>query len=45
VPGLADAFVASPLSLAELALVGFIALAPALIAEVVRSARRTTWLA
>ena len=46
VPPLADAFRASPLSLGEWAIVGAIALAPALAAEAARTVRRgTTWVA
>ncbi len=44
VPPLADAFVASPLSAAEWGLVGIVALAPALLAEVMRRLGRT-WVA
>ena len=44
-PPLAEAFRASPLSGPELALVALIAVAPAVVAEVVRSTRRTTWVA
>ncbi|HTK45494.1 MAG TPA: HAD-IC family P-type ATPase [Patescibacteria group bacterium] len=45
VPGLADAFRAEPLSLAEWALVAAIAVAPALFAELVRATRRVAWVA
>jgi P-type Ca2+ transporter type 2C len=45
VPGLADAFRAVPLTLPEWGLVAAIALAPAVLAEVLRTARRTTWVA
>jgi cation-transporting ATPase F len=44
-PGVADAFRASPLDLREWALVAVIALAPALVAEVIRSCRRAVWVA
>jgi len=45
VPPLADAFRAVPLTLPEWGLVALIALIPALVAEVVRSTRRVTWVA
>jgi Ca2+-transporting ATPase len=45
VPALADAFRAVPLTLPEWGLVAVIALAPALVAEVVRATRQTTWVA
>lgn len=45
VPILADAFRASPLDLSEWAVVAAIALAPALVAEVVRTATGRTWVA
>jgi Ca2+-transporting ATPase len=45
IPGVAEAFRATPLDLEDWALVGFVALAPAALAEVVRSARRTEWVA
>ncbi len=45
IPGLADAFRATPLALDEWAIVAAIALAPAILAELVRSARRSTWVA
>jgi Ca2+-transporting ATPase len=45
VPALADAFRAVPLTLPEWGLVAAIALAPALLAEVIRATRRTTWVA
>jgi Ca2+-transporting ATPase len=45
VPPLADAFRASPLSLFEWGLVAIVALAPAVLAELVRSLRRQTWVA
>jgi hypothetical protein len=45
VPPLADAFRAVPLTLPEWGLVAVIALIPALLAEVVRSTRRATWVA
>ena len=42
---LADAFRASPLTLTEWGLVALIALAPALVAEVARTVRQSTWVA
>jgi Ca2+-transporting ATPase len=45
VPPLADAFRAVPLDGAEWALVAVIALAPAVLAQVLRSTRRITWVA
>ena len=45
VPPLAEAFVASPLAIGEWVLVGAIALAPALVAEIVRTVRRSAWVA
>jgi len=44
-PPVAEAFRASPLSVLELIIVALIAVGPTLIAEVVRSARRTMWVA
>ena len=45
VPPLADAFRASSLNGLEFALVALIALGPPVLAEAVRSMRRTTWVA
>ena len=45
VPPLAEAFRASSLDVLELALVTLIALVPVVLAEVIRSARRTVWVA
>jgi len=45
VPGLADAFRATPLTLPEWGIVAAVALAPAVLAEVVRSSRRIAWVA
>jgi Ca2+-transporting ATPase len=45
VPALADAFRAQPLDLVEWGLVGVVALAPALIAQVVRTRRASLWVA
>lgn len=45
IPALADAFRATPLDLADWALVALVALLPAIVAELVRSTRRTTWVA
>lgn len=42
---LADPFRASPLTLTEWGLVALIALAPALVAEVARTVRQSTWVA
>ena len=44
-PPLAEAFRASPLSGLELGIVALVAVGPAIVAEVVRSARRTIWVA
>jgi Ca2+-transporting ATPase len=44
-PPIAEAFRASPLSLLELLIVAVIALGPVVVAEVVRSARRSVWVA
>jgi Ca2+-transporting ATPase len=44
-PALADAFRATPLDLADWALVALVALAPAVLAEAVRTSRRATWVA
>ncbi|MBF8290729.1 MAG: ATPase [Chloroflexi bacterium] len=44
IPGVSDAFRATPLDLEEWLLVGAVALAPALVAEIIRS-RGTTWVA
>jgi Ca2+-transporting ATPase len=45
VPALAGAFRATPLDAVELALVGLVALGPLVVAEIVRSVRKTTWVA
>jgi Ca2+-transporting ATPase len=45
VPLLAEAFRASPLSVEELGLVAVIAVAPALLAEVIKTIRPTVWIA
>jgi Ca2+-transporting ATPase len=45
VPALADAFRATPLALGEWAIVALVALAPAVLAEAVRTARGRTWVA
>jgi magnesium-transporting ATPase (P-type) len=45
VPVLADAFRASPLALGEWVIVAVVALAPAVVAEIVRSARGRVWVA
>ena len=45
VPGVGEAFRATPLTLDDWALVALIALAPAALAEVVRATRRTAWVA
>ena len=45
VPALADAFRAVPLGLAEWGLVAALALGPALVAEIVRTRSRRTWVA
>jgi Ca2+-transporting ATPase len=45
VPPLAEAFRASPLNGLELAVVALIAVGPAIVAEIVRSVRRTVWVA
>ena len=45
IPPLAEAFRASPLNGLELALVALVALAPAVVAETVRSVRATVWVA
>jgi P-type Ca2+ transporter type 2C len=45
VPALADAFRAVPLTLPEWSLVALIALAPAIVAELVRTTGRTSWVA
>jgi Ca2+-transporting ATPase len=45
VPALADAFRAQPLDLAEWMLVAIVALAPAVVAQVVRTARASVWVA
>jgi Ca2+-transporting ATPase len=45
VPGVADAFRATPLALDDWAIVAVIAVAPALVAELIRTARRTVWVA
>jgi P-type Ca2+ transporter type 2C len=45
VPPLAEAFRASPLGLEELGLVALIALAPAVLAELIRTFRHTVWVA
>ncbi len=45
IPGVADAFRASPLDVGEWLLVAAVALAPAVAAELVRSTRRATWVA
>jgi P-type Ca2+ transporter type 2C len=45
VPPLAEAFVASPLGFQEWILVAAIALAPAVVAEIVRTVRRAVWVA
>src|SRR5207247_2294734 len=44
-PALADAFRASPLDAADWTLVAIVAFSPALLAEIVRSSRRTVWVA
>jgi P-type Ca2+ transporter type 2C len=44
-PPLAEAFRASPLSGPEIALIAFIAVGPAVVAEVIRSVRRGVWVA
>jgi Ca2+-transporting ATPase len=44
VPALADTFGATPLAIHELALIGFIALAPAVLAEAIRAWRGSTWV-
>jgi Ca2+-transporting ATPase len=45
VPALAEAFRATPLDAEELALIGIVALAPAILAEVVRAVFRRPWVA
>jgi Ca2+-transporting ATPase len=45
VPPLADAFRATPLDAADVAIIALIALAPAVLAEVIRATRRTVWVA
>jgi magnesium-transporting ATPase (P-type) len=45
VPALADAFRATPLELDDWATVAVIALAPALLAEAIRTLRRAVWVA
>jgi magnesium-transporting ATPase (P-type) len=45
VPALADAFRAVPLNTGELAVVALIALAPAVVSEIVRTRRRGIWVA
>jgi magnesium-transporting ATPase (P-type) len=45
VPPLAEAFRASPLSLEELGLVALVALAPAVLAEIIRTLRPRVWVA
>jgi Ca2+-transporting ATPase len=45
IPGVAEAFRATPLDAADWILVAAIALAPALVAEAVRSVRRSVWVA
>jgi Ca2+-transporting ATPase len=45
IPGVGDAFRATPLGPDDWLLVAIVAFAPALLAEVVRSARRTVWVA
>jgi Ca2+-transporting ATPase len=45
IPGVAEAFRASPLDIGEWALVGLIAFAPAVVAEVGRSMGRRLWVA
>jgi Ca2+-transporting ATPase len=45
VPALAGAFGATPLSIDEMLLIAFIALAPAVLAEIVRAWRGATWVA
>jgi Ca2+-transporting ATPase len=45
VPGVADAFRASPLDLEEWLVVAVIALLPALVAEAIRARGRTAWVA
>jgi magnesium-transporting ATPase (P-type) len=45
VPPLAEAFRATPLDAVDLSLVALVAVGPALVAEVVRTLRRTTWVA
>jgi hypothetical protein len=42
---LAEAFRASPLSLEELGLVALVALAPAVLAEIIRTLRPRVWVA
>ena len=44
-PPVAEAFRASPLNVLELTIVALIAVGPTVVAEVVRSARRTVWVA
>ncbi len=45
VPLLADTFRAAPLDASDLFLVGVVALAPALLAEIIRAVTRRTWVA
>jgi Ca2+-transporting ATPase len=45
VPPLADAFRATPLDWLDIALVGLVALLPAIVAEAVRTVRRAVWVA
>jgi Ca2+-transporting ATPase len=45
IPGVGDAFQATPLDLIDWLLVAVVALGPAVAAEVIRSVRRTTWVA
>jgi Ca2+-transporting ATPase len=45
VPPLADAFRATPLDVVDLAIVAVLALAPAVLAEVLRARRRIVWVA
>jgi magnesium-transporting ATPase (P-type) len=45
VPPLAEAFRAVPLTALEWLLVAIVALAPAVLAQLVRAVRRTTWVA
>lgn len=45
IPGVSDAFRASPLDLGEWGIVAVIAVAPALVADAIRSLRRTIWVA